>query len=42
MSSRLLGETLDIHGGGAELIFPHDEFTGPSSKVMRETQERGG
>jgi L-cysteine:1D-myo-inositol 2-amino-2-deoxy-alpha-D-glucopyranoside ligase len=25
MSSRLLGDTVDIHGGGADLIFPHHE-----------------
>lgn len=25
MSKRLLGETFDIHGGGADLIFPHHE-----------------
>ena len=25
MSLKLLGETLDIHGGGADLIFPHHE-----------------
>lgn len=25
MSMRYLGETLDIHGGGADLIFPHHE-----------------
>ncbi|HPU05782.1 MAG: cysteine--tRNA ligase [Thermogutta sp.] len=25
MSSRLLGETFDIHGGGLDLIFPHHE-----------------
>jgi cysteinyl-tRNA synthetase len=25
MSSRYLGETLDIHGGGEDLIFPHHE-----------------
>jgi len=25
MSQRLLGETFDIHGGGADLIFPHHE-----------------
>ena len=25
MSSRFLGQTLDIHGGGADLIFPHHE-----------------
>lgn len=25
MSMNLLGETLDIHGGGADLIFPHHE-----------------
>ena len=25
MSSRLLGEEIDIHGGGMELIFPHHE-----------------
>ena len=25
MSSRLLGETIDIHGGGKDLIFPHHE-----------------
>jgi|Deesub1362B_J571_1020462.scaffolds.fasta_scaffold00036_41 cysteinyl-tRNA synthetase len=25
MSMRLLGETFDIHGGGADLIFPHHE-----------------
>jgi L-cysteine:1D-myo-inositol 2-amino-2-deoxy-alpha-D-glucopyranoside ligase len=25
MSSRLLGDRLDIHGGGADLIFPHHE-----------------
>jgi cysteinyl-tRNA synthetase len=25
MSSRLLGETFDIHGGGRDLIFPHHE-----------------
>jgi L-cysteine:1D-myo-inositol 2-amino-2-deoxy-alpha-D-glucopyranoside ligase len=25
MSSRLLGHTVDIHGGGADLIFPHHE-----------------
>lgn len=25
MSSRLLGETFDIHGGGQDLIFPHHE-----------------
>ncbi len=25
MSSRLLGETFDIHGGGLDLVFPHHE-----------------
>jgi cysteinyl-tRNA synthetase len=25
MSSRFLGETFDIHGGGKDLIFPHHE-----------------
>ncbi len=25
MASRYLGETIDIHGGGADLIFPHHE-----------------
>ena len=25
MSSKLLGETIDIHGGGMDLIFPHHE-----------------
>jgi L-cysteine:1D-myo-inositol 2-amino-2-deoxy-alpha-D-glucopyranoside ligase len=25
MSSRLLGDTVDIHGGGADLVFPHHE-----------------
>jgi L-cysteine:1D-myo-inositol 2-amino-2-deoxy-alpha-D-glucopyranoside ligase len=25
MSSRFLGKTIDIHGGGADLIFPHHE-----------------
>lgn len=25
MSSKLLGETIDIHGGGADLMFPHHE-----------------
>jgi cysteinyl-tRNA synthetase len=25
MSSKLLGETIDIHGGGQDLIFPHHE-----------------
>ena len=25
MSSKLLGETIDIHGGGVDLIFPHHE-----------------
>ena len=25
MSRRYLGETFDIHGGGADLIFPHHE-----------------
>ena len=25
MSTRILGETLDIHGGGKDLIFPHHE-----------------
>jgi len=25
MSSRLLGDTVDVHGGGADLIFPHHE-----------------
>ncbi len=25
MSMKLLGETIDIHGGGADLIFPHHE-----------------
>jgi L-cysteine:1D-myo-inositol 2-amino-2-deoxy-alpha-D-glucopyranoside ligase len=25
MSSRLLGDTVDIHGGGSDLIFPHHE-----------------
>jgi L-cysteine:1D-myo-inositol 2-amino-2-deoxy-alpha-D-glucopyranoside ligase len=25
MSSRLLGDTVDIHGGGADLLFPHHE-----------------
>ena len=25
MSKKYLGETFDIHGGGADLIFPHHE-----------------
>jgi cysteinyl-tRNA synthetase len=25
MSSKYLGETFDIHGGGHDLIFPHHE-----------------
>jgi len=25
MASRYLGETIDIHGGGADLVFPHHE-----------------
>ena len=25
MNKKLLGETLDIHGGGKDLIFPHHE-----------------
>ena len=25
MSSKYLGETFDIHGGGQDLIFPHHE-----------------
>jgi L-cysteine:1D-myo-inositol 2-amino-2-deoxy-alpha-D-glucopyranoside ligase len=25
MSSRLLGNTVDVHGGGADLVFPHHE-----------------
>ena len=25
MSSTLLGETFDIHGGGNDLVFPHHE-----------------
>ena len=25
MSKKYLGDTFDIHGGGADLIFPHHE-----------------
>ena len=25
MAKKLLGETLDIHGGGPDLVFPHHE-----------------
>ena len=35
MSYRYLGETLDIHGGGQDLIFPHDEMRLPNRRALQ-------
>jgi len=37
MSGRYLGETFDIHGGGADLIFPHHE-----NEIAQSTCAHGG
>jgi cysteinyl-tRNA synthetase len=34
MSMKYLGETIDIHGGGADLIFPHHEMKSPRQKPI--------
>jgi cysteinyl-tRNA synthetase len=36
MSSKLLGDTIDIHGGGQDLIFPHHE------KEIAQSQSKSG
>ncbi|MEK9132992.1 MAG: cysteine--tRNA ligase [Patescibacteria group bacterium] len=38
MSKALLGETFDIHGGGADLIFPHHECEIAQSEAANGTQ----
>src|SRR5437773_8895698 len=38
MSFRYLGETLDIHGGGQDLIFPHHENEIAQSEAYTGTQ----
>ena len=37
MSSRYLGDQIDIHGGGEDLIFPHHENEIAQSKQLRES-----
>ncbi|MFP5225493.1 MAG: cysteine--tRNA ligase [Actinomycetota bacterium] len=34
MSMRYLGETFDIHGGGADLVFPHHENEAAQSRAL--------
>jgi cysteinyl-tRNA synthetase len=36
MASSLLGETIDIHGGGADLVFPHHENEVAQSEARNE------
>lgn len=36
MASELLGKTIDIHGGGADLIFPHHENEIAQSEALNE------
>ncbi|MCL2144454.1 MAG: cysteine--tRNA ligase [Endomicrobia bacterium] len=38
MSSKLLGDTIDIHGGGQDLIFPHHENEIAQSEAATEKQ----
>lgn len=41
MSSKFLGQTLDIHGGGADLIFPHHECEiAQAEPILREENPR--
>jgi len=34
MASKLLGEHFDIHGGGADLQFPHHETKSPRARAL--------
>ena len=38
MSTKYLGKTIDIHGGGSDLIFPHHENEIAQSECANETQ----
>ena len=41
MSMKYLGETIDIHSGGQDLIFPHHENEMPKVKVQLENPLQG-